>query len=215
MITKKTLYPKTQRLGKEKVYIEITEKLDGSNLGIGKLDGELFVATRNNIFKAKDYNDPKVKQIMYKGLHPWLEANAAELENSLHEGSIIFGEWIAMGRIVYPNEMKHNFYMFSKANIASFEEEVTNLYYKRELLAYPFVDQVIPECIRLVPQLKIDFEYQGNPRELTIEEMDIIYDRYLEEVGRPVEGFIMNVNNNIKKYVRNKGGKIEPHRVHY
>lgn len=36
---KKSIYPKTKRLGKENSVITITEKLDGSNLAFFKKDG--------------------------------------------------------------------------------------------------------------------------------------------------------------------------------
>lgn len=40
-----TLYPKTTRMGKEKS--QLTEKLDGSNLGFFKLNNKVYVAQRN------------------------------------------------------------------------------------------------------------------------------------------------------------------------
>jgi len=46
---KKSLYPKTKRLSKNSKKIVVTEKLDGSNIGFFKLNGELVIATRNNI----------------------------------------------------------------------------------------------------------------------------------------------------------------------
>lgn len=39
------LYPKTTRMGKEKS--QLTEKLDGSNLGFFKLNNKVYVAQRN------------------------------------------------------------------------------------------------------------------------------------------------------------------------
>ena len=48
---KKTIYPKTERvkISSENV-CEITEKLDGSNLCIFKLNEKLYIAQRNNIY---------------------------------------------------------------------------------------------------------------------------------------------------------------------
>lgn len=47
---KKTLYPKTRRV-KLKSKVVITEKLDGSNIGFFKVNGELLIAQNNNVSK--------------------------------------------------------------------------------------------------------------------------------------------------------------------
>ena len=47
---KKEIYPKTQRVICEGAKIQITEKLDGSNLVIFKLNDDLYIAQRNTIF---------------------------------------------------------------------------------------------------------------------------------------------------------------------
>ena len=44
---KRTLYPKTKRV-QYKNRVVITEKLDGSNIGFFKVNGELVIAQRNN-----------------------------------------------------------------------------------------------------------------------------------------------------------------------
>ena len=79
---KKTLYPKTKRISNAIGKISITEKMDGSNLGFFKLNGELVIATRNNVLEI---GDPLIKG--YKGLDEWLEENSEVLLDSLHEGS--------------------------------------------------------------------------------------------------------------------------------
>ena len=51
---KKSIYPKTKRLGKENTVITITEKLDGSNLAFFKKDGVIHIATRSNILNLEE-----------------------------------------------------------------------------------------------------------------------------------------------------------------
>lgn len=47
---KMILYPKTTRFSeKEKGYV-LTEKLDGSNLGIGRIDEQIYICQRNCVF---------------------------------------------------------------------------------------------------------------------------------------------------------------------
>ena len=48
---KKEIYPKTKRASCMGDKVELTEKLDGSNLVIFKKNDELYIAQRNNIFK--------------------------------------------------------------------------------------------------------------------------------------------------------------------
>ena len=52
---KRTLYPKTKRV-QYKNRVVITEKLDGSNIGFFKVNGELVIAQRNNILCFKQSN---------------------------------------------------------------------------------------------------------------------------------------------------------------
>ena len=54
---KKTIYPKTERvkISNENV-CEITEKLDGSNLCIFKLNEKIYIAQRNNIYTIDEIN---------------------------------------------------------------------------------------------------------------------------------------------------------------
>ncbi|HJJ14176.1 MAG TPA: RNA ligase family protein [Clostridiaceae bacterium] len=47
---KKTLYPKTKRI-QYKNRVVITEKLDGSNIGFFKVNGDLIIAQNNNVNK--------------------------------------------------------------------------------------------------------------------------------------------------------------------
>ena len=56
---KKEIYPKTQRVICEGAKIQITEKLDGSNLVIFKLEEELYIAQRNTILNINEIEENK------------------------------------------------------------------------------------------------------------------------------------------------------------
>ena len=84
---KKEIYPKTQRVACEGAKIEITEKLDGSNLVIFKAGDLIYIAQRNNIFEMAELVVNKDK--LYKGLLGWIIDNGATLINELYEGSAI------------------------------------------------------------------------------------------------------------------------------
>ena len=79
---KQTLYPKTTRVSPDK--IQITEKLNGSNIGFFKLEDELYIAQRNNIYSFVEIFNMK-KEDLYKGLKEWLFENGPELKESLQE----------------------------------------------------------------------------------------------------------------------------------
>ena len=194
---KKTLYPKTKRV-RLKNRVVITEKLDGSNIGFFKVNGELIIAQRNYIFKANEID----KNIAYKGLIGWLEEHGEDLKNRLIEGSGFFGEWIGMGKIKYL-ELDKKVYMFAKANYE--KEEIKNLYYDHELFKYPFENQEFPNYIGIVPVVE---ERESFPN---IETLNCSYDLYKTKVNRNVEGFIIEQNNNVSKYVRMKNGKLQDH----
>lgn len=44
-----------------------------------------------------------------------------------------------------------------------------------------------------------------------IEVLDMLYTDYQNEIGRNVEGFIINSGNSVSKYVRLKDGKLTEH----
>ena len=149
---KKTIYPKTERvkISNENV-CEITEKLDGSNLCIFKLNEKIYIAQRNNIYTIDEINTEEVKQIMYKGLHTWLEEHKNFLEAELQDNSCLCGEWIGMGKLKYPvDEFEQRFYMFAKANVNP-QMELYNFRHYHSLFIYPFKTQVIPSFIGVVP----------------------------------------------------------------
>ena len=196
---KKTLYPKTKRV-QFKDRVVITEKLDGSNIGFFKENGNLIIAQRNNIFLIQELEDNK--QILYRGLKDWLDEHGEDLENKLIEGSGFFGEWIGMGKINYP-DLDKKVYMFAKANYSN--GEIKNLYYEHELFKYPFVNQEFPEYIGIVPVVE---EINNLP---TIETLDYKYETYKTKVNRNVEGFVIARDNNVNKYVRMKNGQLQAH----
>lgn len=196
---KKTLYPKTKRV-QYKNRAVITEKLDGSNIGFFKVNGELVIAQRNNIILMSELEENK--QMLYRGLKGWLDENGEDLRKRLVEGSGFFGEWIGMGKIKYP-DLDKKVYMFAKANYD--KGEIKNLYYEHGLFKYPFESQEFPEYIGIVPVVQ---ERENLP---DIETLNYLYDIYCEKTQRNVEGFIIAQNNNVNKYVRMKNGKLEAH----
>jgi len=186
----KTLYPKTQRISDSKIII--TEKLDGSNLWIFKLNGEVIIAQRNNVFKLSELNSKQCYKWLYQRIH----------ENTLclFEWSWVFWERIWMWNIKY--DFDKRFYIFARARISE-DYEVSHIQY--EYLQYTFNDQIIPDCIWLVPVVE---EVNYNP---TIVDLDILYDEYKEKVWRDVEWFIINNQWSIRKYVRYKDWKLTEH----
>lgn len=200
---KKEIYPKTPRLkiGGDRVYV--TEKLDGSNLVFFKKDDKLYFAQRKNIICIDELEE--VKDILYKGLYQWLIDNKDVLQQELHEGSVICGEWLGMGCLKYTvDEFDKKWYMFAKANIDD-EFNLYNLNYEHSLFIYPFISQKLPSFIGIVPEV---IELNVIP---TKEHLDSIYQKYCEKVNRNVEGFVVNYKNNITKYVRMKNGKLQEH----
>lgn len=199
---RKEIYPKTKRVScaGDKVYV--TEKLDGSNLVFFKKDDELYFAQRNNIFKFDELEENKDK--LYKGLYQWLLDNKEVFED-LHNNSAICGEWLGMGCLKYTvDEFDKRWYMFAKANIDD-DFNLYNLIYDHELFIYPFQSQIIPTCIGIVPEVA---ELNVLP---TKTHLDSIYDKYVNKVGRNVEGFVVNYKNIISKYVRMKNGQLREH----
>ena len=199
---KKSIYPKTKRLGKENSVITITEKLDGSNLAFFKKNGVIHIATRSNILNLEEDKE-YFKKILYKGMQGWLDENLEHLTEDLYEGAVIIGEWIAMGKLNYPN-LNKRFYMFAKGNLDE-ELNLIKINYTHDFFQYCFNSREIPEYIGFVPIVKQMIVLP------TIEEMDALYEQYREDEGRDIEGFVINNNNSISKYVRMKNGHVEPH----
>ena len=201
-MVKKSIYPKTKRVKCSGKQIEITEKLDGSNLCIFKKDDVLYVAQRNSVICLDELEE--CKDVLYKGLYQWLQDNREDL-NTIRSGSVVCGEWLGMGRLKYStDEFPKRFYMFAKANIDE-DLQLYNIYYQHELFIYPFETLEIPECIGVVPLV---YELEFVP---TKANLDGLYSEYVNIVERDVEGFVVNYNNSIEKYVRMKNGKLQDH----
>lgn len=191
---KKTLYPKTKRLWIWED-VTITEKLDWSNLWFFNLWWELYIAQRNNIYKASEI----YKDIAYKWLIWRLEENKIEL----NEWSCIFWERIGMWYLKY--NFDNRFFMFAKANINE-DYEVYNINYIRKYFVFSFINQEIPDFISVVPTVASNIE-------INMANLDKLYDEYSKEVWRDVEWFVINYWNSVKKYIRHKEWKIQPHKV--
>ncbi len=202
------LYPKTKRVGSQKA--KVTEKLDGSNIGFFRLNDELIIAQRNNVFTMTEAINLSKKDDLYKGMREFLFNKGVKLRDRLYEGSGFFAEWIGMGRLKY--DLKNRINIFAKANIKFTSDktlgltyEVHNIYYNPDLFVYPFLEQKIPDFISIVPIVK---ELDA----VSVEILDELYDEYSKEVDRNVEGFIVIYNNeSIQKYVRMKSGTLEKH----
>lgn len=201
---KKKLYPKTERVKVDSNNkCEITEKMDGSNLCLFKLKCKLYIAQRNNIIAMDELEENK--NILYKGLYNWLMEHKDFLQNELRESSCICGEWIGMGKLKYSvDEFDKRFYIFAKANVNE-NMELYNLRYYHELFIYPFESLKIPNFIGVVP---IAYEMGVIPDK---NKLDELYDNYCKKTNRNVEGFVVNYENRITKYVRMKNGKLTEH----
>lgn len=200
---KKEIYPKTQRVRCAGDKIQITEKLDGSNLCIFKKNDVLYIAQRNNILSFDELEENKDK--LYKGIYQWITDNKKIFEDNLLNDSVICGEWLGMGQIKYSvDKFDKRLYMFAKANIDD-DFNLYNIIYDHNLFVFPFINQELPNIIGIVPVVT----------ELTVipnkEYLDSIYEKYCNKEQRNVEGFVVNYRNIISKYVRMKNGKLKEH----
>lgn len=207
---KMILYPKTTRFSeKEKGYV-LTEKLDGSNLGIGRINEQIYICQRNCVFTLEEVIDGA--NLEYKGLKDWLMEHKNDFKDLIYNKSIIFGEWLGMGKIKYLHldKFKNRFYMFAKGRIILNNDilELSNLVYDLDLLHYVFTNQEFPDFISRVPLVR-------GIKDLSLENLDNLYETYVEKEGRKVEGFVIYDKRSkvIKKYVRyDRNGKLVPHK---
>ena len=205
-----TLYPKTTRYNDNEKGFIITEKLDGSNLGVGRIGEQIYICQRNYVFTLEEIiNGTKLE---YKGLRDWLVKHEQELKELIYDGSIMFGEWLAMGKIIYLHldKFKNRFYMFAKGRINLNNDmlELSNLVYDLDLLHYVFTNQEFPNFISRVPLVR-------GIKDLYLENLDNLYENYVEKEGRKVEGFVIYDKRSkvIRKYVRyNREGKLVSHK---
>lgn len=200
---KKEIYPKTKRLGVD-TKIQVTEKLDGSNLVLFKKDGKLFIAQRNSIYEFGEVESSK----MYKGLYEWLEEHKDDLLEKLLYDRAICCEWLGMGQIKYQDRFDDKLFMFAKALIND-NYELENIRYYLDELKYAFVDEVIPNYIKEVPLV-----YFGEDTSwLSKERLDEYYETLLSVNKYKHEGFVICYSGNIIKYVRMKNGKLTEHQT--
>ena len=207
-IMKCSIYPKTTRFGKNEKKIVLTEKIDGSNLTFFKFENELYIAQRNNIYKFKDFKENKddFKGIIYKVLTPFLEQFGADLEEKLYDGSAICGEWMVKHQISYGERFNTRFLLFAKARVIKTDNGflLQNIVYNLDLIHWA-VGETLPDYLGIVP-LVCELDHYPS-----LEELDKIYLEYSKKQDSKVEGFVINDNNKIEKYVRFKNGVLEPH----
>ncbi len=204
---KTQMYPNTPRISDKGDFVELTEKIDGSNLTFINKPDDLYIAQRQWVFSLSEVKtDPETKRKLYHELYTWLidEGHGDWLRENLCEGSAICGEWIGMkghGNLLkYEGVFPQDFMMFAKANMRD-EWKLLNLNYDHRSFIYPFKGQEIPEWIGVVPVVADIYEVP------TKEVLDRIHEEYETKVGRKVEGFVVNCKNTITKYVRYKNGK--------
>ena len=203
--------PKTTRYSDSEKGFIITEKLDGSNLGIGRIGEQIYICQRNYVFTLEEIiNGTKLE---YKGLRDWLVKHEQELKELIYDGSIIFVEWLGMGKLKYLHldKFKNRFHIFAKGriNLKNNSLELSNLVYDPSLLHYAFILQEIPSFISIVPI--VDTEIKS----ISTEVLDNLYEVYCNEEQRQVEGFIIldKSSNTIRKYARyNREGKLVSHK---
>lgn len=188
-MVKQTLFPKIKRVEINKKY-QITEKLDGSNLGIAKIGYSLYFCQRNTILTTFDIHDNK--NILYKNLENWIIENKETLLETLNDNTIIFGEWLGMGHIKY-KEFKNNFNIFAKAKIEYYYDDIVddicfkinNLNYNLKEIKYAFKNETIPNFISLVPIVDNNLEL------INKQTLDELYDAYNKSQDRIIEGFVI------------------------
>lgn len=211
-MVKTSLYGKTKRFNDEKITYIISEKIDGANLGIGKYEGRLYVATRNQVF-----NDTEFDKLTYGGLKGYIEEHHDKLVTDLKEGVIVFGEWV--GEIKAKNDFwkyhdRYNskFIIFAQAKFkgSSIENRSNNV----GTLPYAFENDVIPNYLPVVEHF-----IERADELMTIERLDELYDDFIwswkEGKKFGCEGFVVwdSLTQGIKKYVRqNRKKEIVPHK---
>lgn len=110
-----------------------------------------------------------------------------------------------MGKLKYTvDEFDKRFYMFAKANVNP-QMELYNIRYYHNVFIYPFISLEIPNYIGVVP---VAYELGIVPDK---EKLDNLYEKYCEKEKRNVEGFVINYQDKITKYVRMKNGKLSEH----
>lgn len=202
---KKEIYPKTKRLPNDGTTVCITEKCDGSNLAIFKLDSTLYIAQRKNIYDLAEAM--QAGKSLYPGLYDFLDKHGIWLYENLYEGSAICGEWLGMGKLKYDwdKEFGSRYLMFAKARVSE-DFRLENIQYNHDGFGWIFTgaggDPVRPDFIAEVP-IVANVHFLPDKASL-----DNLYASYADKVGRPVEGFVCEYNNSVMKYVRMHNGQL-------
>lgn len=209
MARKLTIYPKTERFRDGNKLTIITEKLDGSNLGLSKQNGDIVIYQRNNSYTFTEMKENKeIRDMAYKGLFKWLSDNYNDLmENLLENNSrdkmlIIFGEWIQMGQLKYRQDRipNNSFWMFARGK--GEDESKLSWDYNYEYFNYAFKDGIKPSYINIVPIVLTTDEI------ISKQYLDTLYQVYTNDIIKDKsEGFIIYNGFYIKKYVRISRGK--------
>ena len=209
-MVKVKLYPPTKRIGGTSIY-QITEKIDGENIGFYKWQGKLYIAQRNNIFTLDEILAEK--NAMYKGLNEFIIEHGKDLEERLYDGSAVFGEWLGDTSHGYPKGTYDKLvYLFCKTRVLNQYEVDKNMNHEHEHIRYAFsgrtgLEPEIPPYVGVVPLVKKqDFEP-------SVEHLNWLYANYCDQVQRKVEGFVVYSceHKSLKKYVRLKRGMLTEH----
>lgn len=196
------LYPSTPRMKNGGTPFVVTEKLDGQNISIYKLDGKLFVGLRKNVYTLDEMLDAENKTT--SEFRDWFVEHGLDLQEKLYEGSCIHGEWLKRGvhiRDYKKTGFDNDIYLFAKSRISNEGKSIEKLNYHLDELKYPFDESKIPDYIGVVPKVADIWEVP------TKEVLDELYERYTSGLDRRVEGFVVSRNNSIEKYLRYEGGK--------
>lgn len=103
-------------------------------------------------------------------------------------------------------DINKKFYAFAKAQLVGPSFDIQYLDQKIDNLHYIFQESRIPDCIGVVPVVNTQKTYPS------IADLDVLYGNYCLQVERNVEGFVVWAEGSIAKYVRMKGGKLQPHK---
>ncbi len=194
---KKTMYPKTLRITDDR-YV-VTEKLDGSNLGIANVNGELVYFTRKWMISANN-----VSEAQYPELRLFNEMYEDEIMSYLPINTVVFGEWIGQGRIKYKidkTDMSKRFYAFAFAGLRPdfMKPEAERFTYIKYVHEWKHEELEQPEWINFVPYLgtaETKDEAIGLYREVSLLDNESVS-----------EGLVIRNGNVPRKYVVHKHGK--------
>jgi len=205
-----SMYPKTVRYEKFDWSCQITEKLDGSNIGFGMSNTKKFFVFFRNSWTTLDFKSEKITYDGYPGLTEFVSVNADQL-SKICPGSVVFGEWISKQSKTHKTgeHVEHGFYMFAKCRIQygfdlgyGFKNlSLESLNYDVNNFMYAWGGE-LPGCIKTVPVVLNDIPVF----ECTAERLDQIYQQLSKERPYTPEGLIIAINNkkDIVKFVKNK-----------